>query len=101
MALPKAINEHGEVVLIRQPWMQAVMNQTYHFVAIAAIARGSIQGAWEYEISEHLKRLYKNAVNRHIIEELLEETGAAGKNDQFDKAGYLITRSKIMEPAST
>lgn len=94
--MEKAVNDEGKIVLIRTPWMQQVMTSTYNFVAIAALTRGSLDGAWEYEISEHLKRLWKNQKNQHLIQELLNETGAEGLQIQFEKAGYLITQSKIM-----
>lgn len=77
--------------------MQQVVSSTYTAMMKVAIASGSIEGAWEYEISEHLKRLWTNPVNRPMILELLEETGASGLNAQFEKAGYLIKQSKITE----
>lgn len=72
------------------------MNDTYNFVVIGAITKGSITGLWEYEITKYLKALYKHGEgrSRDLIREILEETGASGMNEQFDKAGYLITQSK-------
>jgi hypothetical protein len=93
--MEKIVNENGELVLKRLPWMQEIMTSTYNrMIIVALIETKSINGAWEYAITERLKSLWKNPVNRCMILELLEETGAEGLNAQFDKAGYLITKSK-------
>lgn len=97
--MEKLINEKGELVLKRDKWMQGIINTTYSQVAIIAVMSGSIEGAQNKAVSDYLKALYKNPLNRHYIDELLEETGRANplSNDSFDKAAVLIVNSKIPE----
>lgn len=95
--MKKLINEHGQLVLVRDKWMQEIMNSTYvSMIKVAIVSPAGINGAWECAISDHLKLLWKKKIDRHIIQGLLTESGVHGLTaDAFDKCAELIVKSKI------
>ena len=94
--MQKVINDEGKLVLVRELWMQQILSSTYHQVAIVAIQRPQgIDGAWEYAVSEHLKRLWKNPRNHPYLKELFDETGVDGITQHtFDVAASMIVNSQ-------
>lgn len=73
----------------RTLYMQQLMTQTYHQIAIEAIT-GGFTGAWERLIS---KKIEKDANNGHSQDsEICESVG-----NNYMKAAYLITSSTITE----
>lgn len=95
--MKKTENEHGQLVLVRDKWMQQIMNATYvSMIKVAIVSPAGINGAWECAISDHLKWLWKNRIDRHIIQGLLTESGVHGLTAHaFDKCAELIVKSKI------
>lgn len=99
----KAVNEHGEMVLIRTPQMQQVLTWSHTSmlpIAITGRTGGNLETAFEKEISNYLMKLYLGKSNRSWINDLLIETGVdIDKYPQtaFDKAAQLIFKSKILK----
>lgn len=97
--MEKLINEKGELVLKREPWMQQVLTSTYSkMIVVAILSPNGLNGAWECAISDHLKSLWKNPVNYPYIKQLLDETGVEGVTTHaFDQASKLILNSQIVK----
>lgn len=97
--MQKALNEHGELVLIRTPNMQQVLTWCFQSMIPIAMAHG-IDRDYEYTISNYLKKLYLNKRNRQWINDLLLETGVdvnTFPGYAFEKAAKLIFKSKIVK----
>lgn len=96
-----AVNEHGEMVLVRTQNMQDVLTWSYSAMIPIAVVNGSnLNNAYEIAISEQLKKLYLNKRNRPWINELLIETGVdtdTFPGQAFFKAAHLIFKSKIVK----
>lgn len=99
----KAVNEHGEMVLIRTPQMQQVLTWAYSSmlpIAILGHTGNSLESAYEEQISSYLMKLYLGKQNRSWINDLLIETGVDVNNYPklaFQKAGRLIFKSKNLK----
>lgn len=93
--MQKIINEKGNLVLKREPWMQALWETTYPLTVMEAVRNG-FDGSFERAMAGQLKWMYKNLIHLPEIDLILQETGTDNhmSDASFYRAAELIIESK-------
>jgi len=91
----KIVNKNGKLVLIREPWMQALWEATYPMTVMEAVTNG-FTGSFERVLSRQLRWMYQNQLHLGSVCSLLDETGIKDSHSDasFYRAAQLIIESE-------